>query len=128
MFGLPGSAYVFRSYGIHWCLNVVTERPGFPSAVLIRALDPLVGLDHMKDRRGGREPLCSGPGRLGQALGISGELNHHPFHRPPLTLSDGWEIPKTRIGVSGRIGISEACGWPLRFYIKGHPEVSGTPR
>jgi DNA-3-methyladenine glycosylase len=125
MFGPPGRAYIFQSYGIHLCLNVVTEGKGFPAAVLIRALDPVVGLEHMRDRRGGREPLCSGPGRVGQALGISLALNHHRFSRDPLILSGGWEIPATLCGVSGRIGIREASDWPLRFYVRGHPEVSG---
>ncbi len=72
MFGPPGHAYVYRSYGIHWCLNVVTEEVGFPAAVLIRALDPIVGVEEMRERRGGTAPLCAGPGRLTQALGVSG--------------------------------------------------------
>jgi DNA-3-methyladenine glycosylase len=128
MFGPPGRVYVFRSYGIHWCLNVVTEGSGFPAAVLIRALDPVEGLDHIRERRAGREPLCSGPGRVGQAMGISAELNHHSLSQDPLILSTGWVIQETQVGVSGRIGIREASDWPLRFYVKGHPEVSGYPR
>ena len=82
----------------------------------------------MKDRRAGKSPLCSGPGRVGQALGISADLNHHSFSQDPLVLSAGWELPEANVGVSGRIGIREACDWPLRFYVRGHPEVSGRPR
>lgn len=128
MFSGPGRAYVFRSYGIHLCLNVVTGEQGFPAAVLIRALDPILGIEDMRARRNGREPLCSGPGRLGQALGISAELNQHHLSREPLILSAGWDIPRSEVGVSGRIGIREASDWPLRFFVRGHPEVSGTPR
>jgi DNA-3-methyladenine glycosylase len=128
MFGPPGCAYVYRSYGIHWCLNVVTGEPGFPAAVLIRALDPVRGEDDMLRNRSGRRPLCSGPGRLTQALGITGELDGHPLHRPPLQLLRGWPVPDELVAVSGRIGIREAATWPLRFYLRGHPEVSRGPR
>ncbi|MCJ7628751.1 MAG: DNA-3-methyladenine glycosylase [Longimicrobiales bacterium] len=128
MFGHPGHAYVYRSYGIHWCLNVVTEEVGFPAAVLIRALDPIVGVEEMRERRGGTAPLCAGPGRLTQALGVSGELDGHPMWEEPLTLSSACRIPKADIGVSGRIGIRRASDRLLRFYIRGHPEVSGRPR
>jgi DNA-3-methyladenine glycosylase len=109
-------------------LNVVTERKGFPAAVLIRALDPILGVEQMRERRRGREPLASGPGRVGQALGISMEHNHHPFSQDPLLISPGWEMPGSEVGVSGRIGIREASDWPLRFFVRGHPDVSGTPR
>jgi DNA-3-methyladenine glycosylase len=124
MFGPPGHAYVFRSYGIHWCLNVVTNDPGYPAAVLIRALDPIRGLDRMLDRRGGNEPICAGPGRLAQALGVSGDLDGHPLWMDPLRLLSGWSVPDDRVGISGRIGVREASNWPLRFFVRGHPEVS----
>ncbi|NNM05598.1 MAG: DNA-3-methyladenine glycosylase [Gemmatimonadetes bacterium] len=126
MFGSPGQAYVYRSYGIHWCLNVVTEEVGFPAAVLLRALDPLSGVEVMERRRGGRMPLCSGPGRLGQAMGIQGDLNGHRFTDEPMTISAGWRVPETEVGVSGRIGIRHAAEWPLRFFVRRHPEVSGS--
>ena len=128
MFGPPGRAYIFRSYGIHWCMNVVTREEGYPAAVLIRAADPLAGVDHMRQRRGGNEPLCSGPGRLAQAFGISGDLDGRPLSNGPLALLEGWEIPEAAVGISSRIGISRAQDWPLRFYVRGHPEVSGRPR
>jgi len=128
MFDAPGNAYVYRSYGIHWCLNVVTEEIGFPAAVLIRALDPITGADDMRQRRGGATPLCAGPGRLTQALGISGELDGHSLRKEPLTLMAGWRVPKAEVGISGRIGVRHASDWPLRFYVQRHPAVSRRPR
>ena len=128
MFGPPGHAYVYRIYGIHWCLNVVTEKAGYPAAVLVRALDPTHGLQVMEKRRGGSSSFCAGPGRLAQALGIKGELDGHPLSECPLRLFTGWPTPDARIGVSGRIGVRHASNWPLRFFIRGHPEVSRGPR
>jgi len=128
MFGPPGHAYVYRIYGIHWCLNVVTEKVGYPAAVLLRAIDPMQGLEAMDDRRGGKPSLCVGPGRLTQALGIGGELDGHPLGEEPLRLSPGWPLPDAEIGVSGRIGVRHASDWPLRFFVRGHPEVSRGPR
>lgn len=128
MFGPPGHAYVYRSYGIHWCLNVVTGEVEVPAAVLVRAADPLTGAGRMLERRGGRTPLCAGPGRLGQAFGITGGLDGHKLDRDPLMVLEGWRVHTEDVGVSGRIGIREASEWPLRFYLKGHPEVSGRPR
>jgi len=124
MFGPPGRAYVYRSYGIHWCLNVVTERAGYPAAVLVRALDPIRGLEAMRARRNRSTHLCAGPGRLSQALGVSGELDGHPFDEDPLRLNVGWEVPEGLVGTSGRVGVRQASEWPLRFFVRGHPEVS----
>ena len=128
MFGPPGTAYVYRSYGIHWCLNVVTGPEGYPAAVLVRALDPVSGQDTMGFRREGKRPLCAGPGRLTQAVGVSGELDGHDLRVPPLQILSGWTLSDVGVGVSGRIGIRKAADWPLRFFLKGHPEVSATPR
>lgn len=128
MFGPPGTAYVFRSYGIHWCLNAVTGPEGFPAAVLLRAMDPVDGVPEMARRRGERALLASGPGRLGEALGVTGDLNGHRFQDPPLELLSGWPIPEHLIGVSGRIGIRQAADWPLRFYVRGHSQISGGVR
>jgi DNA-3-methyladenine glycosylase len=128
MFGPPGRAYVYRSYGIHWCLNVVTGPEDFPAAVLLRALDPLAGRDVMRVRRGGREPLASGPGRLTQALGVTGDLDDHILDQPPLELLRGWSLPEKAVATSGRVGVSRAADRPLRFYLRGHPAVSPGPR
>jgi DNA-3-methyladenine glycosylase len=124
MFGPAGRAYVYRSYGIHWCLNVVTGPVGRAGAVLIRGLEPLEGEDVMARRRGRAAELASGPGRLCQALGITGGLYGHDLELPPLRLVQGWEVPDDLVDVSGRIGVREAADWPLRFFVKGSPGVS----
>jgi DNA-3-methyladenine glycosylase len=126
MFAAAGVAYVYFIYGMHWCLNVVTSVQGHPSAVLIRALDPLVGSEVMADRRR-RQPLTSGPGRLCQALGITGDLNGHDLRRPPLRLLPGWRVDDRHVVATGRIGVRHAADWPLRFHLLGHPAVSRTP-
>ena len=124
MFGPPGSAYVYRIYGIHWCLNAVAEKEGFPAAVLIRALDPAAGRGYMEERRGRKAPLCSGPGRLSQALGITGDLDGHSLEKEPLAVFKGWILEDRDIGTSGRVGVTKAADWPLRFFVRGHPELS----
>lgn len=128
MFGPPGRAYVYRSYGIHWCLNVVTEAEGFPAAVLIRGVDLIRGETTARRRRGGKEPLSAGPGRLSQALAVSGALDGHDLQTAPLQLLEGWPVPEEFVAVSGRIGITKAADWPMRFYLPGHPQVSRGPR
>jgi DNA-3-methyladenine glycosylase len=119
MFGPPGVAYVYRSYGIHWCVNVVCEPEGSASAVLIRALEPTEGLKTMKRRRGLSDErlLCSGPGRLCQALGITIAHNGLPLDRPPLELFAREEEPEIVTGV--RIGITKAADLPWRYGLKG---------
>lgn len=124
MFGPPGVAYVYRSYGIHWCLNVVCEAEGSASAVLIRALEPTEGLARMRRRRG-VEPvraLCSGPGKLAQALGVSIKHNGLPLDRPPFELRARSEAPEIVTGP--RIGISKAVEHPWRYGLKGSPFLS----
>lgn len=128
MFGEAGTAYVYRIYGRHWCLNVVTGAVGEAAAVLIRALEPVDGEEVMARRRGRRGPLASGPGRLAEALGVDLSLNRHDLRQPPLQLRAGLSVPDQDVGVSGRVGIREARDWPLRFFIRGNPHVSGTPR
>lgn len=128
MFGPPGRAYVYRSYGIHWCLNVVTGREGFPAAVLIRGLEVIRGSERARERRRGREPVSAGPGRLCQALAVTGEMDGHPLDEPPLQLLRGWTVPDEAVAVSGRVGIRQAADWPLRFFLRGHPQVSRGPR
>ncbi len=123
MFAGRGTLYVYISYGIHHCINVVTGEEGDPAAVLIRALEPTAGLDVMKERRGRDTDLCNGPGRLSQALGITMRHNYHDLALPPIRLVAGPPVDEAAVGTSGRIGVSEAADWPLRFFIRGHPAV-----
>lgn len=121
MFGPPGHAYVYKIYGIHWCLNFVCQ-PG--SAVLVRALEPQEGLAVMRERRGGLadRQLCSGPGKLCQALGIDRGHDHLPLDTPP------FELRKTdlahEIAAGRRIGITKGVEMPWRFGLKGSPFLS----
>jgi DNA-3-methyladenine glycosylase len=124
MFGPPRNAYVYRIYGIHRCFNVVCGPEGVPVAVLVRALRPIDGLETMASRRGRPEELCSGPARLCQALGIGMPHDGHPLDRPPIRLLRGHPVPSAKVGVSGRIGLSRASHWPLRFFVRGDPHVS----
>jgi DNA-3-methyladenine glycosylase len=125
MYGPPGTAYVYLSYGIHWCLNAVTDRDEHPAAVLIRALEPLTGLDAMRGRRKTRDrDLARGPGRLAQALAISGSLDGHPLHLPPLTIHDAPPLDPASMDIGPRVGITRAADWPLRFTIRGSPWIS----
>lgn len=127
MFGPPGTAYVYRIYGLHWCFNVVTGPVGYPAAVLLRAVEPLAGLEVMRERRGEGVPdrdLARGPGRLAQAFGITGELNCHPLQEPPLRLIAGAPIAEEQVAVGPRIGVTGAVDWPLRFYLAESPWVS----
>ena len=132
MFRSPGTAYVYFTYGMHHCLNVVTEEEGFPAAVLLRAAEPVQGLEAIRARRGGRtdRELLSGPGRLCQGLAIDRELNAVDLTAPdsPVWLAEGAEIEDDRVATSGRIGISERAGearyYPWRFFERGSPFVS----
>jgi len=119
MFGPPGVAYIYRSYGIHWCLNFVCEAEDSASAVLIRALEPTEGLGAMRRRRGltDERALCSGPGKLCQALGVSNCHNGLPLDRAPFELRARVQTPD--IAVGPRIGISKAAEHPWRYGLKG---------
>ena len=124
MFGPPGHAYVYRSYGIHWCLNFVCEDEGSAAAVLIRALEPTAGLDVMRERRGLEDVrlLAAGPGRLCQALGVTREHDALPLDRPPFELRSG---PARAAVVAGaRIGISVATDLPWRYAEVGSRYLS----
>lgn len=130
MFGNPGIAYVYRIYGIHWCLNIVTDAAEFPAAVLIRALEPVRGFSHMRARRcrAGRQMddrnLANGPGKLAAALGINGAHDAHPLDRPPLWITAGTPVEAAQVVAGPRVGITRAVDWPLRFHEAGSPWVS----
>src|SRR6266700_1674199 len=118
MFGPPGFTYVYRSYGIHWCLNFVCEQEGSASAVLIRALQPTHGIPAMRRRRGlhDERTLCSGPGKLCEALGITIAHSELPLDRPPIALHARIEQPEIVMGV--RIGLTKAVELPWRYGLK----------
>jgi DNA-3-methyladenine glycosylase len=124
MFGPPGHAYVYRSHGIHWCLNFVCAPEGRAEAALIRALAPTHGLAAMRARRGMEEErsLCSGPGKLGQALGITRAADGLPLDAPPFELVAREEEPPLAVGP--RIGITRAVEQPWRYGWAGSPFLS----
>jgi len=124
MFLAGGHAYVYRSYGIHWCLNLVCGDAGTASAVLVRALAPTHGLDEMRERRGVDDLrlLCAGPGRLCQALGVTRDHDGLPLDRPP------FELRRRRgavdVAVARRIGLTKATEQPWRYALRGSPFLS----
>ncbi len=129
MFGPPGHAYVYRSYGVHWCLNLVCEQEGSAAAVLIRALEPRHGIDRMRERRGMETArlLAAGPGRLCEALGVTGDHDGLPLDRPPFELRPRAENPE--IATAPRIGLTRAADLPWRYVLAGSPFLSrGVPR
>ena len=128
MFGPPGHAYVYRSYGIHWCLNFVCEEEGAASAVLIRALEPSYGLDEMRSRREVEDPrlLCSGPGKLCQALGVTREHDGLPLDRPPFELRPHED--DVDIATGPRIGLTKAAELPWRYAEAGSRFLSRSLR
>ncbi|MBI2073953.1 MAG: DNA-3-methyladenine glycosylase [Gemmatimonadetes bacterium] len=130
LFGPPGTCYVYFIYGNHWCANVVTERDGYPSAVLLRALEPLDGLVAMRRRRGTGSPTlwCAGPGRLCEALGITGGFDGESLAGPRIRVYRPTRQPPMRIAASPRVGISRAADWPLRFYVTDSPWLSRRER
>lgn len=124
MFGPPGHAYVYRSYGVHWCLNLVCAEEGRSEAALVRALEPTHGLEAMRERRGleAARALCSGPGKLCQALGITRVLDGLPLDEPPFELLA--REPKAPLAVGPRIGITRAVEQPWRYGLAGSPFLS----
>ena len=128
MFGPAGYAYVYRSYGIHWCLNFVCEAAGSASAVLIRAIEPTAGIAAMRRRRGkdlalpDERALCSGPGKLCQAMGATIKHNGLPLDRPPFELRE--RVGKPEIVVGPRIGITKAVDAPWRYGLAGSKFLS----
>jgi DNA-3-methyladenine glycosylase len=121
MFGPPGHAYVYRSYGIHWCLNLVCCAAGHGAAVLIRALQPTHGIALMQARRGmsNARLLCAGPGRLCQALAVTHTHDGLPLNAPPFTLlTPRQALPDAAVASGPRIGITRAANWPWRFGLR----------
>ena len=124
MFGEPAHLYVYRSYGIHWCVNFTCREPGHGAAVLIRAIEPKAGIAIMEKRRrtNNSRLLCAGPGRLCQALGITRELDGYPLHSPRCTLLPA--AAPIHVVTGERIGISKAVNLPWRFGLAGSAYLS----
>jgi len=126
MFGPPGTAYVYRVYMDHLCFNIVTQPEGCPEAVLIRAIEPTVGVDLMRRRRGveSLKALTSGPAKLTQALAIGLSLNGADLARGPLRVLGAQTVPDRRVAAAPRIGVRLAADRPWRFYLADSPYVS----
>jgi DNA-3-methyladenine glycosylase len=127
LYGRPGISYVYFIYGMYWCFNAVTREEGLPSAVLVRALEPLDGISLMRKRRARvRNPvdLTNGPGKLCTALGISGSMSKKSLQRKPLLVREGEPISDERVETTTRIGITRSADWPLRWLVRGNPFVS----
>ncbi len=124
MFGPPGHAYVYRSYGIHWCLNLVCGAESVAEAALVRALEPAQGVDRMYERRGLADPrlLCAGPGRLCEALGVTGAHDGLPLDEPPFALLPRQDAVEVASGP--RVGISRAADLAWRYGLAGSPFLS----
>jgi DNA-3-methyladenine glycosylase len=130
IFGAPGTAYVYFIYGRNWCFNTVTEGVGVGSAVLIRALEPIEGLELMRTRRrlARRDrDLTNGPGKLCAALDLDASVNGQSLARGALLVRRGGEVPDADVVVTPRIGITKAAEWPHRYFVRDNPYVSATP-
>jgi DNA-3-methyladenine glycosylase len=130
LYGPPGIAYVYFIYGMYWCFNAVTRREHEPSAVLVRAIEPVRGIDLMRRRRPAARrdtDLTNGPGKLCLALGIDGKHNWNALDRPPLVIRLGGPVPDREVSVTPRIGITQSADWPLRWFVTASPYVSKTP-
>lgn len=126
MFGPAGHAYVYFTYGMHYCLNVTADVPGTAGAVLLRALEPLAGVQIIQARgdRGPEPRLLSGPGKIGRAFGLTLDDNGRDFTRGPLGLAAGSPVPDREVACSRRIGISRAVELPYRFTVVGSRSLS----
>ncbi|MEO8578990.1 MAG: DNA-3-methyladenine glycosylase [Gemmatimonadales bacterium] len=127
LYGPPGIAYVYFIYGMYWCVNAVTRSKGLPSAVLVRALEPLDGIALMHKRRPlikKSADLANGPGKLCTALGITGSMNDRSLQRKPLVIRAGESLPDEEVEVTARIGITRCADWPLRWIVRGNRFVS----
>jgi len=121
---------VYFIYGVHWCINAVTRAEGIPSAVLIRALEPLRGIELMRERRGSPardRDLTNGPGKLCEALDIDGRYNRFSLQRGPVVIREGNRIADEMVLITPRIGIVKAADWPLRYTVAGNEFVSRAP-
>src|SRR5262249_49382528 len=130
LYGPPGIAYVYFIYGMYWCVNAVTRAEDEPSAVLIRAIEPVAGLDLMRARRPRARSdveLTNGPGKLCLALAIGRRENWSDLARSALTIRAGASVPDEDVVVTPRIGVSRCADWPLRYFVRDNPWVSKTP-
>ena len=131
LFGRPGTAYVYLTYGIHWLMNVVTEREGIGGGVLLRAVEPLEGIASMYERRASARKdidLANGPGKLAQAFAIAGALHNISITKPPLYVREADAGGHPAVEASCRIGIARGVELPWRFYVADNPYVSrGVP-
>ncbi|MFL5550666.1 MAG: DNA-3-methyladenine glycosylase [Gemmatimonadaceae bacterium] len=127
LYGPPGIAYVYFIYGMYWCFNAVTRSAGLPSAVLVRALEPLDGLALMHKRRPrirNTVDLTNGPGKLCTALGITGSMSGKSLQRKPLLIREGERVSDDKVEITTRIGITRSADWPLRWIVAGNRFVS----
>jgi DNA-3-methyladenine glycosylase len=123
----PGIAYVYFIYGTYWCFNAVTRAEGLPSAVLVRAVEPVEGLDLMRRRRPRARrdrDLTNGPGKLCLAMGIDGSMNRLSLQRGSLVIREYMSYPDSAIAVTPRIGITRSADWPLRWIVSGNDYIS----
>ena len=127
LYGPPGTSYVYFIYGMYWCFNAVTRIEGLPSAVLVRALEPLDGIALMHRRRPrirNTIDLTNGPGKLCTALGVVGSMSGKSLQRKPIVIREGEQVGDDKIDVTTRIGITRSADWPLRWIVKGNRFVS----
>ena len=127
LYGPPGTSYVYFIYGMYWCFNAVTREVDLPSAVLVRALEPLDGIALMHKRRPrikNEVDLTNGPGKLCRALGIDGSLSEKSLQRKPLRIREGEPVPDDQVEITTRIGITKCADWPLRWIVRGNRFVS----
>jgi DNA-3-methyladenine glycosylase len=127
LYGPAGISYVYFIYGMYWCFNAVTRSEGFPSAVLVRALEPLDGMALMHKRRPNIKntvDLTNGPGKLCTALGITGSMSGKSLQRHPIVIREGEPVADEKIEVTTRIGITKSADWPLRWLVRGNRFVS----
>jgi DNA-3-methyladenine glycosylase len=127
LYGPPGISYVYFIYGMYWCFNAVTRSEGLPSAVLVRALEPLDGIALMHKRRPNIKntvDLTNGPGKLCTALGITGSMTGKSLQRRPIVIREGEPVADDKIEVTARVGIRKSADWPLRWIVRGNGYVS----